>query len=218
MGYKYGHNLDPHAAIKVDGQSYQPPLVGYKQLLNFTALSMPDKGGWALFASTTLAILASVIQRYKVRQGKKRKGYIGAETAILSALLLLSSCQSGPEALNYGQDDCDYCGMKMVENKYGAEIITEKGKVYKFDDLNCMLDYKSENMGEEKVSQFLVIDFSSPGKLIDATSAYFLKSDTLRSPMGANAAAFEKSDSLERYLSLLQGEKINWNGISKVHE
>ncbi len=43
--YDYGHNLDPHAAIKVEGMSYQPPLIGYKQLLNFLAGSLPDIGG-----------------------------------------------------------------------------------------------------------------------------------------------------------------------------
>ena len=43
--YNYGHNLNPHAAIKVEGMNYQPPLIGYKQLLNFTAGSLPDTGG-----------------------------------------------------------------------------------------------------------------------------------------------------------------------------
>lgn len=43
--YDYGHNLDPKAAIKVPGMSYQPPLIGYKQLLNFLAGSFPDIGG-----------------------------------------------------------------------------------------------------------------------------------------------------------------------------
>jgi hypothetical protein len=32
-GYDYGHNLNPNAAIKVPGMSYQPPLFGCKQLL-----------------------------------------------------------------------------------------------------------------------------------------------------------------------------------------
>ena len=48
--YEYGHNLDPNAAIKVPGMAYQPPLIGYKQLLNFGAYSIPDVGGWFLIA------------------------------------------------------------------------------------------------------------------------------------------------------------------------
>src|SRR3954464_6918220 len=44
-GYQYGHQLDPRAAIKVPGMSYQPPVIGSKQLLNFHATSWPDIGG-----------------------------------------------------------------------------------------------------------------------------------------------------------------------------
>ncbi len=53
-GYEYGHNLDPNAPIKVPGMAYQPPLIGSKQLLNFTAYSYPDAGGWIAFGSFLL--------------------------------------------------------------------------------------------------------------------------------------------------------------------
>lgn len=43
--YNYGHKLDPSAAIKIPGMTYQPPLIGYKQLLNFLAGSLPDTAG-----------------------------------------------------------------------------------------------------------------------------------------------------------------------------
>lgn len=55
-GYDYGHNLDPTAAIVVPGMAYQPPLIGTKQLLNFTAFSGPDIGGWIFLVSGVLAI------------------------------------------------------------------------------------------------------------------------------------------------------------------
>lgn len=42
--YDYGHNLDLHAIIKIEGMSYQPPLIGSQQLLNFTAHSYPSIG------------------------------------------------------------------------------------------------------------------------------------------------------------------------------
>src|SRR5579864_510585 len=44
--YNYGHHLNPDAAFIVPGMSYQPPLIGFKQLLNFGAYSIPDTGGW----------------------------------------------------------------------------------------------------------------------------------------------------------------------------
>lgn len=56
--YNYGHNLNPHAAIKVEGMNYQPPLFGYKQLLNFTAGSLPDTGGILVGLGGLLAVTA----------------------------------------------------------------------------------------------------------------------------------------------------------------
>jgi copper chaperone NosL len=62
--YNYGHDLDPNAAIQVPGMSYQPPLIGYKQLLNFGAYSIPDTGGW-IFISVGLLLLTAVIIQFK---------------------------------------------------------------------------------------------------------------------------------------------------------
>jgi len=56
--YNYGHQLNPHAAIKVEGMYYQPPLFGYKQLLNFTAGSLPDTGGLLVGLGGLLAAVA----------------------------------------------------------------------------------------------------------------------------------------------------------------
>src|SRR5918994_2407419 len=55
-GYDYGHNLDPTAAIIVPGMAYQPPVIGTKQLLNFTAFSGPDIGGWIFISAGILAV------------------------------------------------------------------------------------------------------------------------------------------------------------------
>ena len=61
--YDYGHNLDAeHAIIKVPGMSYQPPLIGTKQLLNFTASSWPAAGAWIALAAFALGVLALVIR------------------------------------------------------------------------------------------------------------------------------------------------------------
>ncbi len=62
-GYDYGHNLDPNAAIVVPGMSYQPPLIGTKQLLNFTAFSGPDIGGW-LFVVVGAGLIALTILEF----------------------------------------------------------------------------------------------------------------------------------------------------------
>ena len=69
-GYDYGHNLDPNAAIVVPGMAYQPPVIGTKQLLNFTAFSGPDVGGWIFMGAGVLAVGALIYEI--VLERKKR--------------------------------------------------------------------------------------------------------------------------------------------------
>jgi copper chaperone NosL len=56
--YDYGHNLDPHAIIKIPGMSYQPPLIGAKQLLNFNAASLPGIGFYFVLISIIFVVLS----------------------------------------------------------------------------------------------------------------------------------------------------------------
>lgn len=53
--YDYGHNLNPNAAIKIPGMSYQPPLIGTKQLLNMRTTSVPHVGFYFALVSMGLA-------------------------------------------------------------------------------------------------------------------------------------------------------------------
>jgi copper chaperone NosL len=69
-GYDYGHNLDPHAAIVVPGMAYQPPVIGTKQLLNFTAFSGPDIGGWIFIVSGILAIASLAFEIHKSKKSR----------------------------------------------------------------------------------------------------------------------------------------------------
>lgn len=62
-GYDYGHDLDPEAIIKITGMSYQPPLIGSKQLLNFHATSWPASGGWVLVIALLLGVFLAVRER-----------------------------------------------------------------------------------------------------------------------------------------------------------
>jgi len=65
--YEYGHELNPDAPIKVPGMSYQPPLIGYKQLLNFSAYSIPDTGGW-IFIGVGVILVGTWILEFKIRK------------------------------------------------------------------------------------------------------------------------------------------------------
>src|SRR5690606_32974413 len=65
--YDYGHNLDPNAIIRIEGMTYQPPLLGSKQLLNFYVESYPHWGG----AGLGLAIAFSSLAYLKMKSNRK---------------------------------------------------------------------------------------------------------------------------------------------------
>ena len=68
--YAYGHELNPDAPIQVPGMAYQPPLIGYKQLLNFGAFSIPDIGGFLFILVGLLLLIALLLPWYKKRKAK----------------------------------------------------------------------------------------------------------------------------------------------------
>jgi copper chaperone NosL len=210
--YNYGHNLDPHAAIKVPGMAYQPPLIGYKQLLNFGAYSIPDTGGLLFIGSGLLLLFVVLKETNAFSRWFKRKKTVSA-IFILTGLLSLSSCSAqGPKPIRLNKDACAYCKMTITDAQFAAQLITPKNRHYLFDDITCMLSYQNENE-EATNSQFYIADFCRPSAFVDAKAALYLESDSLRSPMGGNTAAFAEPDSMMHYLSKFKGTETNWNKL-----
>lgn len=208
--YNYGHNLDPTAPIQVPDMSYQPPLIGFKQLLNFGVYSMPDTGGW-IFIGVAVLMLVAVFMEWKKWKLSLRMGTAGKTVAVIAFLLSLNSCSSAPQPFKVGVDACDYCKMTITDNRFGGEIITEKGKLYKFDDIHCLLSFKSEKGETEKVKDMYLVDYAGKGQLLKLDQAYLIYGEGVKSPMGANIAAFANSDSMEKTRKELNASVINWN-------
>jgi len=212
--YNYGHNLDPNAAIKVPGMSYQPPLIGYKQLLNFSAYSIPDTGGWIFIGVAALALVCVVLE-WKTALKWKIKNRM-AMTATAGMLLLLAvSCNTSPEPIKVGTDNCTFCKMTISDARYGAEIVTKKGKTYKFDDAHCVLSYLKNMTDGKEISDIYFTDFDGGHELIPAGHALFLRSDQLNSPMGGNVAAFSDKEALQKVSSQFKGTEVTWSELKK---
>lgn len=217
-GYDYGHNLDPRAPIVVPGMSYQPPLIGTKQLLNFTAFSGPDTGGWIFVVAGVLAAGALIFEIMKERREAASQTAGTLSIAMILAIFLVS-CSAEPEPLAFGKDNCHACKMTLMDNKFGCEIVTNKGKVYKFDDVNCMINfYNQEEVGNEDVAHMLVVDFAAPGKLIDARNALYIKSDEIKSPMASQVAAFGEKKFVDQFNKNWKGILLSWGELQTQYK
>jgi copper chaperone NosL len=130
---------------------------------------------------------------------------------------LVTSCGNKPEAINYGQDECEFCRMQISDNRYSAELITDKGKVYKFDSIECMVEFAVlKNLIGDSNQSLLVTDFSNPETFLDATSAFYVQNDNFRSPMGLNVSAFDSEISREKFVAENSGQILNWINIIEL--
>ena len=105
-------------------------------------------------------------------------------------LVLLAGCKVEPEPIAYGSDACHFCRMTIVDQQHGAEMVTRKGKVFKFDAVECLLNHLRE-VDDQSVALYLVNTYTQPGELNDATGASYLVSKGIPSPMGEFLTAFE---------------------------
>lgn len=208
--YDYGHNLDPTAAIIVPGMAYQPPLIGFKQLLNFGAYSFPDVGGYIFICVGLLLVVAAVLEWRK----SKVKSTSSFSLMLLPLLMFFQSCDTGPEPISYGKEQCSFCKMVISDKKFGAEVITDKGKVYKYDDTHCLVSFLKSNYIEKKeVTSVYIVDYAQQEKLIDVQKVFFLKGDNIRGPMGGTIAAFETEVSMKQNQKQLQAVIVKWSEV-----
>ncbi len=210
--YNYGHNLDPHAAIIVPGMSYQPPLIGYKKLLNFGAYSIPAIGGWLIIASGVLMVIAFFIESKILNRFKKNKA---ALLIIPLFLLTISSCNAPKtEPIKLNKDNCDNCGMTITDLKFASELVTSKGRIYKFDDILCMINFNKEKKEKTANSELYVSEFSGNNPFISANKAIIVKGENINSPMGGNCAAFDNKDSANAIAKKYEAEITDWNKLN----
>lgn len=135
----------------------------------------------------------------------------------LLSLSILNSCDVAPEPIAYGSDGCHFCRMTIVDKQHAAEMVTTKGKTYKFDASECLLQMLG-NFDEDKVALLLVNDYASPGSLTDATEATFLISANIPSPMGAFLSAFSSKEKAIETQFQHGGQLYSWRSLRERFE
>ncbi len=132
---------------------------------------------------------------------------------IIVASVWLVGCDVKPEPLAYGKDACHSCKMTLVDEKFGGEVVTKKGKVYKFDDVNCMINFYNSQETADNVSLLLMINFDSVDQFVDAREAFYVKSTMIKSPMGSQVASFSTREQLKKYNKEWNGIELSWGEL-----
>jgi copper chaperone NosL len=211
--YNYGHELNPDAPIKVPGMAYQPPLIGYKKLLNFGAYSIPDTGGW-IFIAVGVLLVGTWITEFRKQKAMKSKPANSFALGIMT-MIFFTSCSTEPQKINYGKDACDFCKMNIVDPRFSAQCMSTKGKSYHFDDIHCMVSFmKNGGIWRNEIAGVYFSDFNTKDKWIKSEQALLLQSDSLRSPMGWNTIAFSTENARENAFKNFNGKKLSWSDIN----
>lgn len=128
--------------------------------------------------------------------------------------MLLVSCSIKIDDISYGNDACHYCSMTIVTPAHAAQVVTEKGKNYKFDATECMINYLAENDNESNMRHILSANYLNPSEMINSKESTFLISESIPSPMGANLSVFKNDEEANEILDQIDsGDLLNWDEV-----
>jgi copper chaperone NosL len=223
--YDYGHNLSPDAPIKVPGMTYQPPIIGSTTLLTIRASSYPSWG--TLFVTLAFALGAGALVLGSSSAGlsrlmaQLRRGRLAGAGAVL-LVLALTACNTGPQraALDAGEEfapgepACDFCDGVIPEERFGGQLVTRSGETFRFMSVECLAGFiTAGRVAPEAVRSVHVVDYSHGERLIDATTAHYVRSELRSSPSGLNLLAADSDRIAHNLHFFFHGTRLDWNGV-----
>ncbi|MBZ9627877.1 nitrous oxide reductase accessory protein NosL [Psychroflexus sp. CAK57W] len=137
-------------------------------------------------------------------------------TLLALLIIAITSCDKSVKPIKYGEDQCDYCSMSIVQKTHSAQMVTEKGKQHKFDAVECMVNYIKQEPKKFENATLLVANYNQPGEMIPAENSAYLISKSLPSPMGANLTAFATTAEAKEAQKKLDGKVYQWNELMEV--
>ena len=125
------------------------------------------------------------------------------------------SCKNNElEPIDIHKDKCEFCKMSISDIRFACELVTKKGRIYKFDDILCVNGYLQENMDKAE-GKIYVCNFDGNNELIPAENAFYIESDSLHSPMGGDVAAFKTETMADEYAKKIEARRTLWQNIKE---
>lgn len=142
------------------------------------------------------------------------KHFISKAMILLGIGVVGTACTPEKQPIKYGKENCVYCNMTIVDQKFGSEIVTDKNKVYKFDAVECMINFLKEGkVDTANVAMKLVNTFDDPGKLHEAEQCHYLRSAEMPSPMGLNINPFKGKEAAQEKKDQNGGKLYDWKAL-----
>ena len=118
---------------------------------------------------------------------------------LFSSLFMIACVSNEPKPIKLNVDTCEFCKMTISNGKFGAELLTKKGRYYKFDDLSCMLLYAKDNT------------------LIPAEQSFYLRGGAINSPMRGNFAAFASDKDQDNFQKQFNAKTLTWEQVFTMY-
>lgn len=127
---------------------------------------------------------------------------------IVCMSIALLGCSVEPKPIDFGTDPCAECKMTIVDQRFAAEAVTNKGKVYKFDAIECLIAFLKDK--EDADFKYLLVSDFLGKELVPAQSAYFVVSASISSPMGGGILAYQKEQDALNFQKDYMAEVFSW--------
>lgn len=133
---------------------------------------------------------------------------------LLAVVFTLPGCSREPQPIAYGRDLCNWCKMTIMDSRYGTELISKKGKIFKYDSIECLVNFTAAGeIKEVDIYQVLITDFTTPENFTEAKTAHYLISQNLPSPMGAYLTGFKNVEEAEKFRNEYDGRVLGWQEV-----
>jgi copper chaperone NosL len=131
----------------------------------------------------------------------------------LSMLIIFSflgcdkKVETGPAKINWDRDMCDRCVMVLSDRKNSVQLKDKTiNKVYKFDDIGCMvLWFDEEKIAFKDIAEIWITD-ALTGEWINAREAFYTAQNV--TPMAFGFSAYKLKESAKTGEEILTYEDV----------
>lgn len=148
-------------------------------------------------------------------------GFIRVSSMALLIAATIGGCNrdtdTSPPNIHYAQQECDACRMIVSEDRFAAALVLSGEREVRklvFDDVNCLIQHMSKEPLAAN-SHAYVHDFETKTWIV-ASSATFVRSAKLHTPMASQVIASSSRQSAETLLKDYPGSILSWNEVQAL--